>query len=42
MSLDMDQYNEDHQATWVNFVKLSAYGTVGVVAILVLLALLVL
>ena len=38
MSLDIEQYNADHQATWINFVKLTVYATVGVVGILVLLA----
>ncbi len=42
MSLDIEQYTEEHKATWANFVKFSIYGTVGVVAILVLLAFFVL
>jgi len=38
MSLDIERYNEEHQATWSNFVKLTVYATVSVVGILVLLA----
>ena len=42
MSLDIEQYNEAHRVTWINFVKLTVYATVGVIGILVLLAILVL
>ena len=38
MSLDIEQYTQEHQATWEIFIKLSIYGTVGVIAILVLMA----
>ena len=38
MSLDIEQYTQEHQATWETFIKLSIYGTVGVIAILVLMA----
>jgi hypothetical protein len=42
MSLDIEAYNEAHRATWINFVKLTVYASVGVVGILVLLAIFVL
>ena len=42
MSFDLDQYVEVSRANWASFVKLTAYGTIGVIAILVLLALFVL
>jgi len=38
MGLDIEQYTQEHQATWETFIKLSIYGTVGVIAILVLMA----
>mgnify|MGYP001169378366 FL=1 len=42
MSLDIEQFNETKRATWISFVKLTVYATVGVVGILVLLAIFVL
>ena len=42
MSFDLDQYVEAHRANSASFVRLTAYGTVGVIALLVLLAVFVL
>ncbi len=38
MSYDKEKYFQDHVNTWKNFVKWSAYGTIGVIAIVVLMA----
>ena len=38
MGLDIEQYTQEHQATWATFIKLSIYGTLGVIAILILMA----
>ncbi len=39
MSFDLDQYTEEHRQGWASFIKLTIYGTAGVIALLVLLAL---
>ena len=38
MSYDKEKYFQDHVNTWKAFVKWSAYGTIGVIAIVVLMA----
>jgi hypothetical protein len=38
MSYDKEKYFQDHVNTWKIFVKLSAYGTIGIVALVVLMA----
>ncbi|MBJ85310.1 MAG: aa3-type cytochrome c oxidase subunit IV [Pelagibacterales bacterium] len=38
MSYDKEKYFQDHVNTWKTFVKWSVYGTIGVIAIVVLMA----
>ncbi len=38
MSYDKEKYFQEHVNTWKTFVKLSAYGTVGVIILVVLMA----
>tara|TARA_B100001996_G_C18649335_1_gene588750 strand:- start:262 stop:390 length:129 start_codon:yes stop_codon:yes gene_type:complete len=38
MSYDKEKYFQDHINTWKTFVKWSAYGTIGIIALVVLMA----
>jgi len=42
MDFDLDEYEEVHRANWAHFIKLTIYGSVAVVAILVLMAIFIL
>jgi hypothetical protein len=38
MAYNQKKYYEDHLKTWKNFVKFSIYGTIGVIALVGLMA----
>ena len=38
MSYDKEKYFQDHVNKWKTFVKISAYGTIAVIALVVLMA----
>ncbi len=38
MAYDKEKYFQEHVSTWKTFVKLSAYGTIAVIALVVLMA----
>ena len=38
MAYDQKKYYEDHLNTWKNFVKFSIYGTIGIIALVTLMA----
>jgi hypothetical protein len=38
MAYNQKKYYEDHLKTWKSFVKFSIYGTIGIIALVVLMA----
>ena len=42
MNFELDQYEEVHRANWAHFMKLTIYGSVAIVVILVLMAIFIL
>ncbi|MBT3940310.1 MAG: aa3-type cytochrome c oxidase subunit IV [Pelagibacterales bacterium] len=38
MSYNKEKYFQDHINTWKTFIKLSTYGSIGVIALVVLMA----
>ena len=38
MSYNKEKYYEEHVNTWKNFIKLTTYSSVGIIALLILMA----
>ena len=38
MSYDQEKYYQEHVSTWKSFIKLGTYCTVGVIALVILMA----